>query len=506
VNADAHPSADGTKPADMARKSARRPQGQVTLRNYVGGDWRAVEGVGALEDVDPASGEVAALVPLSEARHVREAVEAARGAQAWRAVPPQRRARAVLALRDELLRRREELTALVTADMGKTLDDADGEVGRGIESVESAAAIPHLLKGETLEGVASGVDVEMVRQPVGVVAAITPFNFPAMIPLWFLPYAIACGNAFILKPSEQDPRPAALIVEMVDAVGEIPPGVVNLVHGGREAVTAILDDPGIDAISFVGQAKTARFVAERAAASGKRVQALGGAKNSLVVMPDADLGQAVPAIMGSAFGAAGQRCLAGSVCVVVGDEARRAEVREALVEAASALRVGAGDEAATDVCPMVSAAARERVAAAIDGAARDGAELLLDGRGDEGPAGTVLGPTIAVADPESALAREEQFGPLLTVVDVPDLDAALEFLDGSRYGNAGAIFTRSGAAARRYRYEAPAGMLGVNVGVPAPVAWFPFAGWNDSMDGDLHANGTDAVDFYTRKKVVTSRW
>jgi malonate-semialdehyde dehydrogenase (acetylating)/methylmalonate-semialdehyde dehydrogenase len=479
----------------------------VTLPNYIGGAWRPVEGVETLEDVDPASGEVAALVPLSEARHVREAVEAARAAQAaWREVPPQRRARAVLALREELLRRRAELVATVTADMGKALDDADGEVGRGIESVESAAAIPHLLKGETLEGVASGVDVETVRQPVGVVAAITPFNFPAMIPLWFLPYAIACGNAFVLKPSEQDPRPAALIVEMVDAVAEIPPGVVNLVHGGREAVTAILDDPGIDAISFVGQAKTARFVAERATASGKRVQALGGAKNSLVVMPDADLDEALPAIMGSAFGAAGQRCLAGSVCVVVGDGARRAEVLEALVEATRALTVGAGDEPGTDVCPMVSADARDRVEAAIERAIDDGAELPLDGRGVGNAAGTVLGPTVAVAEPESELAREEQFGPLLTVVEAADLDAALGFLNGSRYGNAGAIFTRSGAAARRYRHEAQAGMLGVNVGVPAPVAWFPFAGWKDSMDGDLHANGTDAVDFYTRKKVVTSRW
>jgi malonate-semialdehyde dehydrogenase (acetylating) / methylmalonate-semialdehyde dehydrogenase len=477
------------------------------LPNYVGGAWRPVEDVETLRDVDPASGEVAALVPLSGAPHVREAVAAARGAQAaWREVPPQRRARTVLALRDELLRRREELVALVTADMGKTLEDADGEVGRGIESVESAAAIPHLMKGETLEGVARGVDVEMVRQPVGVVAAITPFNFPAMIPLWFLPYAIACGNAFILKPSEQDPRPAALIVEMVDSVDEIPPGVVNLVHGGRDAVTAILDDPGIDAISFVGQAKTARFVAERASASGKRVQALGGAKNSLIVMPDADLEQAMPAIMGSAFGAAGQRCLAGSVCVVVGGEARQAEVRAALVEAAGRLSIGAGAAAGTDVCPMVSADAHDRVEEAIELAERDGAEVLLDGRSASNRAGTLLGPTIAVADAESELAREEQFGPLLAVVDAPDLDAALDFLNGSRYGNAGAIFTRSGEAARRYRYEAQAGMLGVNVGVPAPVAWFPFAGWKDSMDGDLHANGTDAVDFYTRKKVVTSRW
>jgi malonate-semialdehyde dehydrogenase (acetylating)/methylmalonate-semialdehyde dehydrogenase len=511
---------------------ARRPGEAVRLANYVAGRWRPVDGVATLDDVDPATGEVAALVPLSGARQVREAVEAARAAQpGWREAAPQRRARAVLALRAGLERRREELVALVSADMGKTLADADGEVGRGIESVESAAAIPHLLKGETLEGVAAGVDVELVRQPVGVVAAITPFNFPAMIPLWFLPYAIACGNVFVLKPSEQDPRPAALIVEIVDSIEEIPPGVVNLVHGGRDAVEAILDDPGIDAVSFVGREETARIVAEGGAATGKRVQALGGAKNSLVVMPDADLARAASAIMGSAFGAAGQRCLAGSVCVVVGDEARHHQVRDSLVAAASALNVGLGADPATDVCPMVSASAREQIVAAIERAVEAdgeagrggregsagaeflkghgdaGAELLLDGRGDPGPAGTLLGPTIvAVDDPESELAREELFGPLLTIVEVDDLDAALEFVNGSRYGNAGAIFTASGEAARRYRYDAEAGMLGVNVGVPAPVAWFPFSGWKDSMAGDLHANGMDAVDFYTRKKVVTSRW
>ncbi len=479
----------------------------VALANYVGGEWRAPSAVETLEDRDPADGHVAAQVPLSGAAQVREAVEAARAAQpGWREVPPQQRARALLALREELLARRQELVALVTADMGKTLADADGEVGRGIESVESAAAIPHLLKGETLEGVARDIDVELLRQPVGVVAAITPFNFPVMIPLWFLPYAIACGNSFILKPSEQDPRPATMIVEIVDSIAEIPPGVVNLVHGGREAVSALLGDPGIDAISFVGRAETARFVASEATARGKRVQALGGAKNSLVLMPDADLAQAIPAIMGSSFGAAGQRCLAGSVCVSVGDRARREEVRRELVRAAGELCLGPGDDPATDVCPMVSEDARERVAEAIARAESEGAELLLDGRGDPGPAGTLLGPSVLVVDPESETAREELFGPLLTLIEAPDLDAALEFLNGSRYGNAGAIFTRSGGAARRYRYSAEAGMLGVNVGVPAPVAWFPFAGWKDSCDGDLHANGSDAVDFYTRKKVITSRW
>ncbi|HEV7769874.1 MAG TPA: CoA-acylating methylmalonate-semialdehyde dehydrogenase [Solirubrobacterales bacterium] len=499
---------DGTKTHDVGGKSARRPGDAERLANYVGGEWRQAEGVEWLPDIDPVSGETVAEVPLSGAAQVSKAVAAARAAQpAWREVPPQQRARAVLALREELLRRREELSALVSVDMGKTLADADGEVGRGLESVESAAAIPHLLKGETLEGVAAGVDVEMVRQPVGVIAAITPFNFPAMIPLWFLPYAIACGNSFLLKPSENDPRPAALIVEAVDAVAEIPPGVVNLVHGGREAVTALLADPGIDAVSFVGRAETARMVATRCAETGKRAQALGGAKNSLVVMPDADLDVAVPAIMGSAFGAAGQRCLAGSVGVIVGAPERRAEVREALRAAAGKLRIGPGGDPATDVCPMVSSAARDRIAEAIARAQEEGAEILIDGRGDAGPAGTLLAPTIAITtDHESELAREELFGPLLTLVEVPDLDAGMEFVNGSHYGNAGAIFTRSGNAVRQYRYEAEAGMLGVNIGVPAPVAWFPFAGWKDSMAGDLHANGTDAVDFYTRKKVVTARW
>jgi malonate-semialdehyde dehydrogenase (acetylating) / methylmalonate-semialdehyde dehydrogenase len=479
-----------------------------TLPNYIGGQWIEAAADSTLEDRDPATGEIAAHVPLSGAGEVDRAVSAAREAQpAWRATPPQERGRAVLALRDALLAHREELTALVTADMGKTLADANGEVGRGIESVESAAAIPHLLKGENLEGIASGLDVEMVRQPVGVVAAITPFNFPAMIPLWFLPYAVACGNGFLLKPSERDPRPSQRICELIAEHEIFPPGVVNLVHGGREAVEAILTHPGIDAVSFVGQATTARLIATRSAESGKRVQALGGAKNSLVVMPDANLDKTVPAIMGSAFGAAGQRCLAGSVCVVVGGPGRQDEVRERLREAAASLRTGPGADPDTDVCPMVAPEARERAEAAVAAAAAEGAELVLDGRLGGGEAGTALGPTLVeVADHESELAREEVFGPVLALVRVPDLEAALEFVNGSRYGNAGAIFTSSGEAARAYRYGAEAGMLGVNVGVPAPVAWFPFAGWKDSCDADLHTNGSDAVDFYTRKKVVTARW
>src|SRR3954462_7150947 len=320
-----------------------------TLQNFIGGSFVDAAADATPEDRDPAPGELAARIPLSVASDVDRAVAAARAAQpAWRKVPPQERARRVLALRDALVRHREELAALVTADMGKTLADADGEVGRGIESVESAAAIPHLLKGENLEGVASGIDVELVRQPVGVVAAITPFNFPAMIPLWFLPYAVACGNAFILKPSERDPRPSQRICELIAEEEIFPPGVVNLVHGGREAVESILDHDDIDAISFVGQASTARLVASRSAETGKRVQALGGAKNSMIVADDADLDASVPAIMASAFGAAGQRCLAGSVCVIVGDESRQAEVRAHLKNAAEELSIGAGADPNTD--------------------------------------------------------------------------------------------------------------------------------------------------------------
>jgi malonate-semialdehyde dehydrogenase (acetylating) / methylmalonate-semialdehyde dehydrogenase len=480
-----------------------------TLRNYVGGEWVSASAPDVLEDRDPASGALSALVPLSGAADADAAVLAAREAQpAWRNLAPQRRARAVMRLQQELVAHRDELARLVTEDMGKTLDDARGEVGRGIESVEAACAIPHLLKGENLEGIARGVDVEQIRQPVGVVAAITPFNFPAMIPLWFLPFALACGNGFVLKPSERDPRPSERIFELIDGIDEIPPGICNLVHGARDAVNGLLDHPGVDAISFVGQASTARYVSERSAATGKRCQALGGAKNSLVVMPDADLELTVPGIMGSAFGAAGQRCLAGSVAVLVGDEARQDEVRDALVAAASELRVGPGADESTDVCALVGPDARERVTAALERGVAEGAEVLIDGReADPGPARTMLGPTIVDgADHESALAREELFGPLLTLVRVPDLDGALDFVNGSRYGNAGSIFTTSGDAAREYRYGVEAGMIGVNVGVAAPIAWFPFSGWKDSMEGDLHANGRDAVEFYTRKKVVTSRW
>jgi malonate-semialdehyde dehydrogenase (acetylating)/methylmalonate-semialdehyde dehydrogenase len=367
--------------------------------------------------------------------------------------------------------------------------------------------MPHLLKGENLEGVATGVDVELVRQPVGVVAAITPFNFPAMIPLWFLPYAVAAGNAFILKPSEQDPLTSQRIVELANTVDLFPQGLINLVHGAHDVVNGLLDHPGIDAISFVGSAKTARYVSQRAAANGKRVQALGGAKNSMVVMPDADPDLMAGGVMGSAFGAAGQRCLAGSLAVLVGTSEEQDAARDRIVAAAAKLTTGSGADPQTDVCPVVSPAQRERLVRDIDQAEADGAQVVLDGRGDAGPGGCTLGPTIldGVAE-DHKVAVDELFGPVLTFVRAADLDEAINKVNASRYGNASVIFTESGGAARAYRYGVEAGMVGVNVGVAAPIAWFPFSGWKDSIDGDLHANGNDAVEFYTRKKVVTSRW
>ncbi|MCX6385371.1 MAG: CoA-acylating methylmalonate-semialdehyde dehydrogenase [Solirubrobacterales bacterium] len=479
----------------------------ITLRNYIGGEWLEFGGE-TLESRNPATGELLNLIPLSSADDIDAAVTAARAAfPSWSQTSPIIRARALFALREVLTSQREEIARLVTLDMGKTFDDAFGEVGRGIESVEAACAIPHTLKGQTLEGVARNVDVESFRQPLGVVAAITPFNFPAMIPLWFLPFALACGNTFILKPSEQDPLASRRIVELIDGIDEIPAGVVNLVHGAHDAVNALLDHPEIDAISFVGKASTARYIAQRGVEKGKRVQALGGAKNSLVVMPDADPELTAAGVTSSAFGAAGQRCLAGSVLLLVGTPEEQERSLGVVVDAAKQLRTGDGSDPETDVCPLVNPAARESAEAAVADALAGGAKLILDGRRDGGSGGAELGPTIVDdLDSDHPVTRDEIFGPVLGVVRAPDLDAALEWLNKSRYGNAAMIFTADGGHAREFRNRVQAGMVGVNIGVAAPIAWFPFSGWKDSIDGDLHANGDDAVTFYTRSKVVTSRW
>ncbi len=477
------------------------------LDNYLDGEWvPATAPTGVLDVTNPATGEVLARVPLSGAADLDAAVRAARNAlPEWRGVSTIARARKLFELRERLAARSDELARSVTTEMGKTLVDARAEVARMIEMVECACAIPTTMQGRILEDVSRNVDAETVRQPVGVCAAIVPFNFPAMVPFWFLPFAIACGNTFVLKPSEQVPLTQQIAFQELDALG-LPPGVVNLVNGGREVVEGILDHPGIDAVSFVGSAPVARIVYERAAKAGKRVQALGGAKNHIVVMPDAVIDKTVEGIIGSAFGAAGQRCMAGSVVVTVGDA--HEQLLPPLIEATRKLRVGDGLDEGSDVGPVISCAARERIRTWIERGVEGGAKLVVDGREpDADPSGSFVGPTILddVA-PEMEIAKEEVFGPVLTVIRAATLDEAIGIVNSSRFGNGTSIFTESGASARRYRHEVQAGMVGVNIGVAAPVAFFPFSGWKDSFLGDLHAHGPDAVEFFTRKKTITSRW
>src|SRR5829696_3818367 len=475
------------------------------LDNYVGGRWTPATGDDALDVTNPATGDVLARVPLSAAGDLDAAVGAARAAlPEWRAVSAIGRSQKLFALREGLVARCDELARSVTTEMGKTLVDARAEVARMIEMVECACALPSTMQGRVLEDVSRNVDAETVRQPVGVCAAIVPFNFPAMVPFWFLPFAIGCGNTFVLKPSEQVPMTQQIAFEVLDGLG-LPAGVVNLVNGGREIVEGILDHPGVDAVSFVGSAPVARIVYERAAAAGKRVQALGGAKNHMVVMPDAVIDRTVDGIIGSAFGAAGQRCMAGSVVVTVG------EAHEKLIgplrAATESLRVGDGLEEGVDVGPVVSESARDRIRAAIEKAGADGADIVVDGRNESEGAGSFVGPTILDGvQPGTEAAEEEIFGPVVSIISVATLDEAIELVNSSRFGNGTSIFTESGASVRRYRHEVQAGMIGVNIGVAAPVAFFPFSGWKDSFLGDLHAHGPDAVEFYTRKKTVTSRW
>jgi len=476
-----------------------------TLQNYVGGAWTPATAAERLDVENPATGELLAQVPLSNAADVDAAVQAARAAlPAWRDVSVIRRASRLFALREALVARQEDLARSVTTEMGKTIADARAEVGRAIEMVEAACGVPTTMQGRILEDVSRGIDAETVRQPVGVCAAIAPFNFPMMVPFWFLPFAIACGNTFVLKPSEQVPMTQSLVFELLHEL-ELPAGVVNLVNGGREVVESLLDHPGVDAISFVGSAPVAKLVYERAARAGKRVQALGGAKNHMVVMPDAVIDKTVSGLIGSAFGAAGQRCMAGSVVVTVGEAHER--LLGPLVEATQALAVGDGLEDATDVGPVISCAARDRIVGHVERAVADGATLAVDGRGQGDASGAFVGPSILTdVTPEMAIAQEEVFGPVLAIVRCATLDEAIEVVNKSRFGNGTSIFTESGAAVRRYRHDVQAGMIGVNIGVAAPVAFFPFSGWKDSFLGDLHAHGPDAVEFFTRKKTVTSRW
>jgi malonate-semialdehyde dehydrogenase (acetylating) / methylmalonate-semialdehyde dehydrogenase len=478
---------------------------EVVLENFVDGAWVPAGTPDFLDVPDPSTGELIARVPRSGGTEVDAAVRAARKAfLVWREVPVAERARRVLALRELLEDRSADLVRSVVRENGKSPEEARGSVRRGIEATEFAASAPTTLQGAFLENVSAGVDTTLLRQPLGVVAGITPFNFPVMIPLWMAPLALVCGDTFLLKPSERVPLSATLLARLIAEAG-FPAGTFNLIHGDARAVNAILEHPGIDAVSLVGSAPTARHVYATAAAHGKRVQALAGAKNHLIVMPDADLAQSVPAILSSAFGQSGERCLAGSVVVAV--EPIGDELVHHLAAAVAGLVTGPAGGEATDVGPVIRSEHRDRILRWIRDGEAGGARVAARGPVPNGADGYYVPPVLFDhVRPEMAIAQEEIFGPVLSVVRVRSLDEAIDTANRSRFGNAAAIFTRDGKAARTFTHRIEAGMLGVNIGVPAPAAYFPFVGWKGSFYGDLHVTGRDAIEFYTRKKVVTSRW
>jgi malonate-semialdehyde dehydrogenase (acetylating)/methylmalonate-semialdehyde dehydrogenase len=478
------------------------------LHNYIGGQWEAASATQGIPVTNPATGEVLAQAPLSSAADVAKAVKAAADAlPAWRRTPPGDRIQPLFRLKALLDEHFKEIARLITQECGKTLAEAEGELRRGIENVEVATGIPSMMMGSNLEDIASGIDELMIRQPVGVVAVITPFNFPGMIPLWFLPYAIACGNTLVLKPSEKTPLTMARVTELIEQAG-IPKGVVNLVHGAKDAVDALLDHPDVRAISFVGSTPVARYIYARAAANGKRVQCQGGAKNPIVVLPDADFDMTTKIVADSAFGCAGQRCLASSVVITVAEAAK--PFTDRISEAAASRKIGYGLEAGTEMGPVISAESQARIETLIAQGISGGAKPLVDGRKASASGyekGHFIRPTVlADVDPAGELARTEVFGPVLSVMRAESVEAAIELVNRSAYGNMACLFTSSGAAARQFRYEARVGNIGINVGVAAPMAYFPFSGWKESFFGDLHAQGRDAIDFYTEKKVVVERW
>src|SRR5947208_9925277 len=476
--------------------------------NYINGRWRQASTTEWLDVSNPATGEPLAQVPISTAADVAAAVDAAAAAYAeWRRTPPEDRIQPLFKLKQLLEDHLDELSRIITQENGKTFAEAKAELRRAIENVEVACGIPMMMQGYNLEDVARGIDETMIRQPLGVVAAITPFNFPGMVPFWFLPYAIACGNAFILKPSERVPLTMRRAIELLAETG-LPKGVVNLVNGGKAAVDTLIDHPKVRAISFVGSTAVAKYIYSRAGANGKRAQCQGGAKNHVIVLPDADMKMATQIISDSAFGCAGQRCLAVSVAVTVG-EAQKI-FRDSITEAAASLRVGNGLDEGVQMGPVITAQSKARIESLIERGAHDGAKLLLDGRQakvSSADNGNFVKPTVLDGvSAESDLTDTEIFGPVLSLVHARHLDDALAFLERSPYVNQASLFTSNGAAARRFRYEAPAGNIGINIGVAAPMAYFPFSGWKDSFFGVQHAQGRDAVEFYTEKKVIVERW
>jgi malonate-semialdehyde dehydrogenase (acetylating) / methylmalonate-semialdehyde dehydrogenase len=447
-------------------------------------------------------------VPFAHARYIFAAVAAATAAfPAWRAMPPLRRSRIITRFRELMERNQKALATVISEEHGKVFLDAMGEVQRGIEVIEFAAGAPHLLKGSHSESVGRGVDAYSRREPVGVCAGITPFNFPAMVPLWMFPVALVCGNTFILKPSEKDPSASIAMAELLKEAG-LPEGVFSVVHGDKEAVDAILHHPGIHAVSFVGSTPIAKYIYTTAAANGKRVQALGGAKNHAVVLPDADLEFAADALVGAAYGSAGERCMAISAVVAVGEAGDR--LVATLAEKAKTLKIGPGTSENMDMGPLVTCAHRDKVQGYIDTGVTEGARLVVDGRGLKVPGcetGFFLGPTLFDhVKPEMTIYKDEIFGPVLVVVRVNTLDEAIELVNRNPYGNGTALFTNSGGAARRFEEQIEVGMVGINVPIPVPMAFYSFGGWKQSLFGDLHVHGTEGIAFYTRTKAVTSRW
>ena len=478
------------------------------VSNYVGGTFAHSASADTLAIMNPASGEELGRVTMSTKADVDAAVQAATAAYpTWRSTPTPQRARVLFRLKELIEEHKEELALLLTTEHGKVVAETRGEIQRGIENIEHACGMPTLMMGDTVEGIAEGIDSESWRQPIGVFGIITPYNFPVMIPLWFWPYAVAAGNTVVLKPSEQDPLTHQRIVELAHNAG-LPPGVLNVVHGGRESVEAICDHPGIVGVSFVGSSHVAEIVYRRAGGAGKRVQALGGAKNYLIVLPDADMNLSASACHDSIFGSSGQRCLAGSIVIGVGDA--HAEIRERMLDQASSIKLGDGLDESTDMGPVISAEHRDQVKGFIDQGEVDGARLSLDGRsasvaGLEG--GYWVGPTVFEdVSPNISIGTEEIFGPVVGINRAKDIDEAIGMMRRSRYGNACSIFTTSGKAAREFRYQAGISMIGVNIGVAAPMAFFPFGGSKGSFYGDLKAAGKDAISFFTDQRVVISRW
>ena len=480
----------------------------MEILNYINGEWMKPAVKECVDVINPATGQVIAQTPLCGKNEVDAAAKAASDAfPAWRRAPVQDRIQYLFKLRDLLKANGDEIARLITNEAGKTFEESKAEMVRAYENVEVACGMPHMMKGEIVEDIAPGIDELMIRQPIGVGATIAPFNFPGMIPFWYFPYAIAAGNTYIVKPSEKVPTTMQFVFKLIDQVG-FPKGVINLVNGAKDAVDAILEHPSIRAITFVGSTKVAKYIYSTAAAHGKRVQAQGGAKNPVIVLPDADMEMATKIIADSAFGCAGQRCLAVSVAVTVGES--RNQFVEMICDAAASRKVGYGLDNGVQMGPVINSMSKSRVEQLIGVGASEGASVPVDGRGTiikDYEGGSFIRPTIVLdVKPGSEMWKTEIFGPVLSLMHVNTIDEAIALANSHMYGNQASLFTSSGNAARRFRYEVDAGNIGINIGVAAPMAFFPFSGWKESFFGDMHGQSMDAVEFFTQKKVVVERW